>query len=132
MPTITSGQLTEKLKNSHNVLAEKQEMFENVRYFVAQHPVTNDFTDTCDGYYRGHKVIPGPKANPDVSSVIDVRDIRILESRHFIRFVDDLTTPDADEFLREAIFTIMTKAEADEYEAKLKELKELKRKKEIK
>lgn len=128
MPTITSGQLTEKLKKSHNVLAEKQKMFDNVRYFVAQRPVTNDFTETCDGYYRGHKVIPGPKANPDVSSVIDVRDITILESQHFIRFVDDLVTEGADDHLREAIFTIMTKTEADEYEAKLKELKLLKEK----
>lgn len=116
MPSITSTQLTERLRRSTNVLADKQQMFENVRYFVAQRPAAEDFFETRDGYYKGHKVIPGPKADPKVSPILTVRDIRVLEQVHFIRFVDNLVTDNADDYVRHAIFTIMDKTEADDYE----------------
>lgn len=129
MPGYTSGQLTERLSHSNNVDADKQKMFENTRYFVAQRPATNSFIDTIEGYYKGHKVIPGPKANPKLSPILNVRDIRILESRYFIRFVDDQVTNGADDELKEALFTIMTDTEADEYEDVLRKIQEEERKK---
>lgn len=123
MPSITSTQWTERLRRSTNILADKQKIFENVRYFVAQKPAAEDFYETRDGYFKGHKVIPGPKANPKVSPVLTVRDIRVLEQVHFIRFVDNLTTDNADEHVKMAIFTIMDDGEAREYEKFLHKLR---------
>lgn len=128
MPAITSGQLTERLRRSNNVLAEKQELFENTRYFVAQVPATNSFSGTIEGYYKGCKVIPGPKANPKLSPILNVRDIKILEAQYFIRFVDDQVTAGADDELKDALFTIMTDMEADEYEEELRKIQEEERK----
>lgn len=119
MPSITSAQLTERLRHSNNVTEDKQKLFENTRYFVAQRPASNDFSETIDGYYKGRKVIPGPKANPGLSPILNVWDIKILEAQYFIRFVDDQVTMGADDELKEALFTIMTDSEADEYEAVL-------------
>lgn len=129
MPSITSGQLTERLRHSQNVVADKQKLFDNTRYFVAQRPASNDFSDTIEGYYKGHAVIPGPKADPKLTPILNVWDIRILESQYFIRFVDDQVTAGADDELKEALFTIMTDAEADEYEKELRKIQEEERKK---
>lgn len=129
MPSVTSGQLTERLRRSNNVLADKQELFEKTRYFVAQRPATNSFSGTIEGYYKGCKVIPGPKANPRLSPILNVWDIKILEAQYFIRFVDDQVTAGADDELKEALFTIMTDTEADEYEAELRKIQEEERKK---
>lgn len=129
MPSITSGQLTERLRHSQNVIADKQKLFENTRYFVAQRPSSNDFSDTIEGYYKGCKVIPGPKADPTLTPILNVWDIRILEAQYFIRFVDDQVTAGADDELKEALFTIMTDTEADEYEAELRKIQEEERKK---
>lgn len=118
----TSTQITEKLRHATNVTEEKQKMFEKVRYFVAQKPAANDFAETIDGFYKGHKVIPGPLANPELGPMLNVTDIRLLESRYFIRFVDNLTTDDADDDVRMALYTIMSDSEANEYEAKLREI----------
>ena len=115
MPAITSTQLTERSRRSKNLLADKQKLFEEVEYFVAQTPAADDFYETRDGYFKGHKVIPGPMADPRVSPVLNVRDITVLEQKHFIRFVDNLTTDNADEHVRRAIYTIMTPGEAEEY-----------------
>lgn len=129
MPTITSGQLTQRLRHSNNVTADKQQLFENTRYFVAQRPSSDSFTDTIEGYYKGYKVIPGPKADPRLSPILNVWDIKILEAQYFIRFVDDQVTAGADDELKEALFTIMTDAEADEYEAELRKIQLEERKK---
>lgn len=129
MPTITSGQLTQRLRHSNNVTADKQQLFENTRYFVAQRPSSDSFTETIEGYYKGYKVIPGPKADPRLSPILNVWDIRILEAQYFIRFVDDQVTAGADDELKEALFTIMTDAEADEYEAELRKIQAEERKK---
>lgn len=118
----TSTQLTEQLRHSTNVVEDKQKMFNSVRYFVAQKPAAVDFAETTDGFYKGHKVIPGPKANPNLGPVLNVTDIRLLESQYFIRFVDNATTDDADDDVRMALFTIMSDTEANEYEAKLREM----------
>lgn len=129
MPSITSGQLTERLRHSNNVTADKQALFENTRYFIAQRPATNSFTDTIEGYYKGHAVIPGPKADPTLTPILNVWDIKILEAQYFIRFVDDQVTAGADDELKEALFTIMTDTEADEYEAELRKIQAEERKK---
>ena len=118
----TSTQITEQLRQSTNVVADKQKMFEKVRYFVAQKPAAVDFSDTIDGFYKGHKVIPGPKANPTLGPILNVTDIRLLEAQYFIRFVDNQTTDDADDDVRMALFTIMSDSEANEYEARLREI----------
>jgi len=122
MAGITSSQITERLRNSKNVIEDKQRLFEQTRYFVAQRPAVNGFTDTIDGYYKGRKVIPGPKADPTVSSVLNVNDVRLLESQYFIRFVDNATTDNAEDDVRMALFTIMSDMEADEYESILRKL----------
>lgn len=122
MPSITSGQLTERLRHSNNVTEDKQKLFENTRYFVAQRPSTNSFSETIEGYYKGHKVIPGPKADPSITPILNVWDIKILEAQYFIRFVDDQVTAGADDELKEALFTIMTDTEADEYEQIVRKL----------
>ncbi len=121
--SITSGQITRRLQQSTNPGADKQKLFEQTRYFVAQRPAADDFADTIDGYYKGRKVIPGPKANQRLTSVLNVSDVRLMEQTHFIRFVDNKTTDGADDGVREALFTMMSPAEADEYEAALKKLK---------
>jgi len=126
VPSITSTQLTERLRRSTNLLEDKQKLFENAQYFVAQEPASNDFYETRDGYFKGHKVIPGPKADPKVSPVLNVRDIRYAEQQYFIRFVDNLTTDNADDDVRRAIFTIMSPDEAREYEKFLYNLRGLK------
>lgn len=126
---ITSTQLTEKLRSYGSagaILAKKQELFENTRYFVAQKPAVDDFNETIQGYYNGRKVIPGPLANPVVSPVLNVRDVRLLESKYFIRFVDNATTADADPDIKAALFTIMDNHEADEYEKTLADKKGVK------
>ena len=125
MPAITSTQLTERLRRSKNLLADKQKLFEGTKYFVAQNPATKGFYETRDGYYRGHKVIPGPKADPRVSPVLNVKDVQLAETQYFIRFVDNLTTDNADEHVRKAIFTIMAPGEATEYEKVLYKLRGL-------
>lgn len=122
MPSVTSTQLTERLRQSLNPTADKQKLYESVRYFVAQKPAANDFSDTVDGFYKGHKVIPGPKADVTLGVVLNVTDIRLLESQYFIRFVDNATTEDADDDVRMALFTIMSDSEADEYEAALRKI----------
>jgi len=127
MPDITSGQLTERLRHSMNVLADKQKILDSTRYFVAQKVASNDFSDTIDGFYKGHRVIPGPKADPSVSAYLNVRDIRFLESQYYIRFVDNKTTEDADEDVRAALFVPMTDREADDYEDHLRKLRGIKK-----
>lgn len=126
MPSVTSTQLTERLRRSVNVLEDKQKLFENAQYFVSQTPASENFYETRDGYFRGHKVIPGPKADPKVSPVLNVMDIRYAEQQYFIRFVDNLTTDNADDSVRKAIFTIMTPDEAREYEKYLYKLRGIK------
>lgn len=119
---ITSTQITERLRHSTNIPQKKQELFERTRYFIAQKPAVGSFSETTDGYYKGRRVTPGPRANRKVSPVINVRDIAILESQYFIRFVDNATTENADESMRQALFTIMDDAEADDYERELAKL----------
>lgn len=122
--SISSGQITDRLKRSNTPEKDKQALFERTRYFVGQQPVREGYSGTKPGYFHGRKVIPGPKANPKVSIVLNEQDVRLLERKYFIRFVDNKTTIDASEDLKRALLTIMDDKEADEYEAVLKELKD--------
>ena len=121
--SITSAQITRRLQESTNIPRDKQALFEKARYFVAQRPASDDFSETIDGYYKGRKVIPGPKADPKLTSVLNISDVRLMEKQYFIRFVDNITTVGADDSIREALFTIMSPSEADEYEKKLRQLR---------
>ena len=121
---VTSTQLTQRILQHPNPEQAEQEMWAKTRYLIAQKPASKDFTGTQPGHYKGRLVIPGPKANPKLSDRLSNRDLPLLKSRHFIRFVNNRTTDNAQESVQEALFTIMTKAEADDYEAKLKQHKE--------
>lgn len=123
---VSSSQITHKLKQQPNPAAAEFKIWQKTRYLVAQIPASPDFTGTKISYYKGCMVIPGPKANPEVSDVLGVkhltmRDFQILKSLHFIRFVDNKTTADAGNEVTQALYTVMADSDADQYEKKLRE-----------
>lgn len=116
----TSSQLTDMINRNPNPAQAEQEIWEKTRYLVAQKPAVSGNSVTMPGYYNGRVVIPGPKANPELSEVLSDNDLNRLKSIHFIRFVDNNTTENASAEMRQALYTVMTKSEADDYEKKLK------------
>jgi len=123
---VSSSQITHKLKQQPNPAAAEFRVWQKVRYLVAQEPASPEFTDTKISYYKGCMVIPGPKANPEVSDMLGVkhlnmRDFQILKSLHFIRFVDNKTTANAGDEVTKALYTVMTDSDANQYEKKLRE-----------
>lgn len=116
----SSAQITEAINNSPNPEAMKHKFWMKTRYLVAQKPAVAAISVTKPGYYKGRVVIPGPQANPKLSEVLDTHDLNILENQHFIRFVDNKVTETASDDIVQGLYTIMSKAEADEYEHELK------------
>ena len=114
------------LMNHPNPREAMFKMWKKTRYLVAQEPAASDYSETKPGYYKGRVVIPGPQANPKLSATMEfgsanVRDFEQMMNRHHIRFVDNMTTDNADESVKRALFTVMDASEANDYEAKLKE-----------
>lgn len=118
MPTST--QLTNAINQSPNPAQAEQEIWEKTRYLVAQKPAAEGETITMPGYYNGKVVIPGPKADSSISEVLNDNDLNRLKAIHFIRFVDNNTTENASAEMRQALYTVMSKAEADDYEKQLR------------
>lgn len=115
--TISSEQITTRVNRQPNPDEAEFKLWQSTRYLVAQEPASKDFTDTVEGYYNGRMVIPGPKADPKLVPLLtNVNDFGLIKEHHYIRFTDNLTTQGADDSVGRAIFTIMSKAEADEYE----------------
>lgn len=113
-----SSSITRVIANSPNPREAEFEIFKKTRYFIAQFPAMEGDTTTCNGYYNGCVVIPGPKAHR-AAGVVGGNDFNIMRNTYHIRFVDNNTTDGADERVRKAIFRPMTKAEADDYDAKV-------------
>lgn len=118
----TSTQITNKILQSSNPRAYEQALWERTRYLVAQKPAAADVDVTQSGYYKGRVVHPGPQANPRVSETLNVLDLDIIKDQFFIRFTDNATTSSAEESVVQALYTIMSDSEADEYEAVLYKL----------
>ena len=112
----TSTQITNKILSSANPRVAEQLIWEKTRYLVAQIPASQDSDVTQQGYYKGRVVIPGPKANPEVSEVLMDTDLQTLKDNYFIRFTDNNTTSSAEESVVRALYTIMSDSEASEYE----------------
>ncbi len=125
----TSTQVTNLINQQANPEEAEYKVWKKTRYLVAQRPAADDYKETKQGYYNGKVVIPGPLYNPKLSEGLEfghasLRDFQIMKSRHFIRFVDNRTTDDADETIGKALYTPMDKHEADDYESQLKKLKD--------
>lgn len=120
MPTST--QLTEMILRSPNPKAAMHKLWDRTRYLVAQRPATEKDTTTKEGYYNGRVVVPGPLADPTISAVLTNTDLDIVMNQFFIRFVDNSVSAGAEESVVQALYTIMSDAEANEYEAQLRKL----------
>lgn len=127
----TSTQITESLlaqcgTNYELIEQKKQEIFDKSRYLIAQKPADDKCMDTKPGYYKGRKVLHTYNADPIFGMRLNVRDIRLLERKYFIRFVDNATTEGADDSIRMALFTRMSDADADDYERIIAKMKGIK------
>lgn len=116
----TSSQLTRYCSTQPNAAESEWELWVKTRYLVAQVPTSEDFTETTDGYYLGRVVVPGPLADPEFSTIANVNDFTYIRNQLYIRFIDSNTTTGADAHIGQALFTIMTKDEADAYESALR------------
>lgn len=124
---VTSTQITERIKKQPDPLAAAFKIWQNTRYLVAQHPAAVDYSETKQGYYKGRTVIPGPKYNPRLSEglgfkALNTNDFQTMMNTYHIRFIDNHTTDNADQSVIEALYTVMTDAEADDYENELRKL----------
>lgn len=122
---VSSTQLTDLANRSGNPAEFEFNLWRKTRYLMAQEPAAKDFTDTVPGHYKGRTVIPGPLANEKLAGLLGfptltISDYQIMRNRFHIRFIDNRTTDGADDSIRKANYTIMSKAEADDYEAELK------------
>lgn len=116
-----SSQITDRILRDPNPAEAKAKIWAATRYLVAQKPAADNYSTTTEGYYKGKVVIPGPKANPKYGVIADVQDLDLMEQRHYIRFFDTATTEGAQADIGQALYTIMTSQEADEYEAVLEQ-----------
>ena len=119
----TSEQITAKVNAQADPAGYEYKLWLSARYLVAQKAASPEYTDTKDGYYKGHHVIPGPKADPTLSPKLKEQDWSIIKHKHYIRFVDVKTTQNATNDIGRAIYTRMDNAQADEYEKKLRDLR---------
>lgn len=116
----TSAQITQRIMSSPNPLAAEQKIWERSRYLVAQNPASPDDNTTKEGYYQGRTVVPGPKANPELTSVLSVHDWAVVKHEFYIRFIDSNTTSGAADNVSAALYTVMSDAEANDYEKHLR------------
>lgn len=116
--------LTSKINNSANPDEIKQKIWESCRYLMTVTRPVLDFDETNDEYYKGHKVIPGPRADGDLVAKLDENDLDILENQYFIRFWNNATSDNAGDDIAQGLFGVMDKNEADDYERILREQRE--------
>ena len=106
-----------------NPLEHRKTIWEQTRYLVAQKQVTETYTETNESYYQGRAVIPGPKADFNLCPAMANMDVEHIESSFGITFIDYATTEGADQDVVSAPFGIMSKAEANDFEKQLRDLK---------
>lgn len=116
----TSEQITAAVNAKADPAQYEYKLWKNTRYLVAQKAASPDYSGTKDGYYKGYHVIPGPKADPKLSSILKEQDWLTLKNKYYIRFLDVKTTQNADNSIGRALYTRMDKTQADEYEATLR------------
>lgn len=111
-----ASQVTEVVINAPNPVAKRDELWAKARYLMAQKPVTDDFSGTDDMHYLGRVVIPGPMANPEIAGTTVVQDPDKLSNDYGIAWLDYITTAGADRSVTDALYTLMSSSEADDYE----------------
>ena len=115
---MDSRQITETINNSPDPVATKLEIWSKTRYLVGQKAPSPSNTTTRDGWFEGKIVVPGPMGK--YGAIPKNSDLQLMEDLYFIRFTDNATTQGADESIVRALHTVMTNAQADEYEKVLK------------
>lgn len=130
---VSSTQITNKLKQQPDPMAAMFKIWQKTRYLVAQEPAAADYDETVPGYYKGHVVIPGPKADPKLSSTLGIShlsmsDFQTMMNRYFIRFIDNRTTGNADESVSKSLYTVMDDEQANAYEKALRKYHDNRRK----
>jgi len=116
----TSAQITAKVMSSSNPRAAMAKLWERTRYLVAQVPASENDNTTKEGYYNGRTVVPGPKANGKLTAKLTVHDLNYVTDELYIRFIDSNTTSGAPANVSQALYTVMSDAEADDYEKHLR------------
>lgn len=117
-----SGAITAQILQHPEPLAYANKIWSSTRYLVAQKPKTEDFSGTDESHYNGYAVIPGPKANPNLVPMLEEQNLDVLMQQYGITFIDFQTTAGADQDVVEAPYTVMSNAEADDYERQLAKL----------
>ena len=117
----TSSQITNYILDSADPKKAKFDIWAATRYLVAQKAASDDYTETTHSFFQGRAVLPGPRANKVFGTIPNVNDLNVMENQYYIRFIDSATTDNADDSVGDALFTVMTASEADEYEEVLRE-----------
>lgn len=111
-----STQLTSWINAQNDPADAEYQLWIKARYLVAQAPAQPTNTITTSGYYHGKVVLNGPKAHRRLGRIANVNDFSVIKGTYAISFTNSVTTSGADPAIGFANFTIMTSAEADEYE----------------
>lgn len=117
---ITSSQVTAQCLSRPNPIEAENQVWMNTRYLMSHTAAADDYDVTDSQHYNGHRVVPGPKCNADLVAPFDTIDLNILKNMHGIRFTDNVTTEGADHETVRANYGLMSDAEADDFEARLK------------
>lgn len=113
---ISSSAITAQCLAMPNPAEAEELIWQNARYLIAQRLATPDFQVTDEQHYRGYKVLPAPKADPELCPRLGELNLQVLKNVHGIRFTDNHTTAGADYDIVMANYGIMTDDEADDYE----------------
>ena len=115
-----SNAVTAAILASPDPVAARNEMWARCRYLVAQQVKTETWSGTDQEHYIGRAIVPGPKADPQLVPLMAEQDPDVLQNKYGITFVDFTTTEGADNSVVSAPYTIMSNAEADDYELQLR------------
>lgn len=111
-----SSQLTQYIIEQPNSAEAKLDLWSRCKYLIAQRPVDDTNLESNVQYFNGRRVIPGPKADPKFGVLNNVEDLQVVEEQYYIRWTDSTTTVNADAYVGQALYTIMTDDEAELYE----------------
>lgn len=113
---VPSTTITAACIQQPNPAQAELDFWNSTRYLMTHEPVQPGETKTSSEYYRGHRVIPGPKANPALVAPFYTNDLNTLKNVHGIRFTDFNTTAGADMETVRANYGAMDDQEADQFE----------------
>ena len=118
---ITSSQITAQCLGQPNPQQAEAQVWENTRYLMAHVAAAPDYDVTDSQHYNGHKVVPGPKSDAKLVAPLSTWDLDVLKNQHAIRFTDNITTQGADHETVRANYGVMSNAEADDFEKRLRD-----------